>query len=550
MSQMFYNCSALASLSLPAGFGQKTTNLIGICYGCSSLSSIVMPAGFGSSATNMSQMFYNCSALASLSLPAGFGQSTTNLNNICRGCSSLSSVSLPAGFGLNAVDVGSMFYGCKALTSLSVPLGFGKVAYAMQYIFYNCSSLASLDLSGANSLKATGMMSAFSGCTALKQVKLGANWSFKGAGSKVLCQLPTPAAPYSQWRAVGGGNASAPAGTAYTASSLASDYTGSLADSYVWQPYLTGGVGLTGVPEPDHVLTAAVTNAQSDAVPVYTWYVASDTTSAGTQVSTIPTYTPAAADLGKYVYATATDSPGTYTGTTTSPRVAIKAALDGTVSVTGSVLVGSTVSANAVNLSAGATPSYAWYVAPDATSAGTFVVADASYTPVAADYGAYIYIVVTDSSGTYSGSVVSDRMQVSAVLSITVPTAMPLATVSDGTVTGAQAQTQNASLVPVHVSALAATAASPFVLTDAASFDAASGQNLLNVLLAPGGGSAIDLASYQSATQPPAGQWNMAASGGTLSLLPSGRLKNATAPISSIPVQALDLSWSFAAGTL
>jgi hypothetical protein len=479
------------------------------------------------------------------------GVTYTHLDDWFLDCASLTSVSMPVGFGQTTQSMSEMFYACTSLGVFIPPSGFGQNATRVDGMFSSCTNLMMLDLSGMSTLKASLMSEMFLGCSSLRRVKLGANWSFKGDGSTALCQLPDPAAPYSLWRAVGQGTAADPLGSVYTAADLASAYTGSMADTYVWAPPMAGTVSITGTPVAGSTVTAVPLNTPGDASLSYTWYSAPDTTSVGTQVGTTVDHAVVASDQGAYLYVAMSDSSGKYTGSIVSDRVWVTAPLAGPVVVAGTpALVGQALAASDPSAQAGSALSWAWYVAADTTSDGTLAGGGTAYTPVAADYGKYVYATVSDTSGKYTGTLYSFRYQVGAVLSVTVPTSMPLVAAGSGAVTGAQAQASNASLVPVHVSSLSAAAVSPFSLVASASFDAVSGQNLLSLLLAPGGGSAIDLAAYQTAAQPPAGQWNMAAAGGALSLTPSGRLKNATAAISSTPVHAVDLSWSFAAGSL
>ena len=46
-------------------------------YGCSNLTSISVPDGFGRTAVEIGACFYNCISLTSLTLPDGFGQNAT-----------------------------------------------------------------------------------------------------------------------------------------------------------------------------------------------------------------------------------------------------------------------------------------------------------------------------------------------------------------------------------------------------------------------------------------------------------------------------------------
>jgi hypothetical protein len=391
----------------------------------------------------------------------------------------------------------------------------------------------------------------FAYCSALRQVKLGANWSFKGGGSTVLTPLPDPPAPYTMWRAVGSGTAAAPKGAAYTAADLAAQYTGSLADTYVWAKALTGTVAVQGDAVAGSTLTAVPDGTPSDAALSYTWYESADSTSAGTQVGTEKTYDVQASDVGKYLYAVATDSAGLYAGSISSAHTLVQTPLVGTVTLSCAPMVATSVTATLNTQQTGVATSFNWYTAADATSDGTLVGGGSSYKPVAADYGKYLYAVATDLSGVYEGSIASARAQVSAVLSVKVPTTMTLSLSSDGTLSGSGDSITNNSAVAIHIDSLKTTASVPFLLSSAASFDTASGCNVMRMALTPGSGSALDMADYTAGAQPTAGQWNMAATGGTIPLTLAGKVKNINAAVvGKESLHALDISWSFAVGSL
>ena len=92
ISYFFSYCKSLASLTLPAGFGQKATNPRCCFYNCTSLTSLTLPAGFGQKATTLSGCFSHCESLASLTLPEGFGQAATNLRGCFSYCTSLTTI--------------------------------------------------------------------------------------------------------------------------------------------------------------------------------------------------------------------------------------------------------------------------------------------------------------------------------------------------------------------------------------------------------------------------------------------------------------------------
>ena len=130
ITNCFYSCSQLTSLSLPAGFGQNSTNITYcFCY-CSKLTSLSLPAGFGQNAIQCRSCFSECNKLTSLSLPAGFGQNSTNFNYCFYNCTNLASLNLPAGFGQNAINASGCFTKCTALKAITGNPNF-KVSFSL-----------------------------------------------------------------------------------------------------------------------------------------------------------------------------------------------------------------------------------------------------------------------------------------------------------------------------------------------------------------------------------------------------------------------------------
>ena len=153
ISYFFSYCKSLASLTLPAGFGQKATNPRCCFYNCTSLTSLTLPEGFGQAAMNTDSCFDHCTSLASLTLPAGFGQAATNLYGCFNYCKSLASLTLPAGFGQKATTLSGCFSHCESLASLTLPEGFGQAATNLRGCFSYCTSLTTI--TGNPNFKAT-----------------------------------------------------------------------------------------------------------------------------------------------------------------------------------------------------------------------------------------------------------------------------------------------------------------------------------------------------------------------------------------------------------
>ncbi len=106
------------------------------------------------------------------------------------GCSSLTSLDLSPLDTSNVTDMGYMFQGSSSLTSLDLSSFDTSNVTSMGYMFQSCSSLTSLDLSGFDTTQVLSMSRMFSGCKSLREVALGERFSFEGAGSRRLCELP------------------------------------------------------------------------------------------------------------------------------------------------------------------------------------------------------------------------------------------------------------------------------------------------------------------------------------------------------------------------
>ena len=139
-------------------------------------------SGFGDTGSIGDYAFYNCTALASLTLPAGL---TGPISDYAfSGCSSLTSLTLPAGLtgniGLTA------FRDCTSLTSLDVPAGITSIGTtsSSSRVFYNCTALEYL-IFRSTSVVTLGNISSLQGTTCLFYVpadlvdayKTANNWS-------------------------------------------------------------------------------------------------------------------------------------------------------------------------------------------------------------------------------------------------------------------------------------------------------------------------------------------------------------------------------------
>ena len=126
---------------------------------------------------SMSNMFYNCSALASLDLSHFDTRNVTNMSNMFNICSGLTSLDVSSFNTANVTEMNSMFKGCSGLTSLDVS-GFNTAQVTnMAFMFNGCSGLTSLDLSSFYTAQVTNMYCMFDGCSNLTTIYVGDEWS-------------------------------------------------------------------------------------------------------------------------------------------------------------------------------------------------------------------------------------------------------------------------------------------------------------------------------------------------------------------------------------
>ena len=82
-------------------------------------------------------VFFNCSGLKSITIPAGvsvIGEYAFS------GCTGLTSITIPE--GVNTIR-NSAFYGCSGLTSITIPAGVTSIGNSA---FYGCSRLTSITI--------------------------------------------------------------------------------------------------------------------------------------------------------------------------------------------------------------------------------------------------------------------------------------------------------------------------------------------------------------------------------------------------------------------
>ena len=179
-SYAFYNCSALATVTIPDTVVNVENNAF---QGCSSLTTVTLPEGLTSIGN---YAFQDCSSLATVTLPESL---QTIGNNAFRNCTFLGEVRIPS--GVTSVSSSAPFDGCTALTKVTFGKGITKVPGNIcrnmkalttvvyeegstitsigSYAFYNCSALTTVTIPDTVTNVES---SAFYNCSALEKILL------------------------------------------------------------------------------------------------------------------------------------------------------------------------------------------------------------------------------------------------------------------------------------------------------------------------------------------------------------------------------------------
>ena len=182
---------------------------------------------------------------------------------------------------------------------------------------------------------------------------------------------------------------------------------------------------ITGTAQVGGALSSNTGTWPSDTTFAYAWRQIG----AATILGTTSTYTPTAADLGKYLTLTVTASLTGYSDAvvTSAPTSAVVAGiLSNTVapSITGTAQVGTALSSNTGTWPSDTTFAYAWRQVGAATILGTL----STYTPVATDLGKLLTLTVTASLTGYTDTAVTSAPTIAVVAGVFSNTVAPTIT--------------------------------------------------------------------------------------------------------------------------
>ena len=176
MSYMFESCTHLLSIS---GFSsldfQKITNISNMFYNCSSLESLTEPP---KNVTNMNDLFN----MKSLDISSWNIKNVSDMSSLFAGCESLKSLPDISKWKTDCVtNMSSLFAKCSLLKSLpDISKWNTKHVDDMSYMFSNCSSLKTLpDLSKWDTRSVINMCHMFDTCISLSSLPDISGWNTK-----------------------------------------------------------------------------------------------------------------------------------------------------------------------------------------------------------------------------------------------------------------------------------------------------------------------------------------------------------------------------------
>ncbi len=171
-SNMFKECSKLASFSFNGFNTSSVTSMDSMFRDCSKLSSIDFQGINTSSVEDMDYMFCYCSLLGSLDLTSFDTSNVKTMWSMFFGCESLTALNVSS-FDTSKVEVMvGLFANCSSLQTLDITNFNTSKCTQMHQMFYGCEKLTAIDLTNFDTSKADGFTNMFSNCKALTVLDL------------------------------------------------------------------------------------------------------------------------------------------------------------------------------------------------------------------------------------------------------------------------------------------------------------------------------------------------------------------------------------------
>lgn len=264
MSNMFFEAfdqtENLIHLDLSSFDTSNVVDMSGMFSRCTKVQSIDLSSFDTSNVVNMNRMFFACNELITLDIAHFDTSNVVYMSRLFAECKKLryvdvsnfdtsSAIDLSVMFRLNyeleSVDVSNfdtslvqamryMFANCELLETIDVSNFNTESVNYLTYMFLNCSKVKKLDLSYFQFEDPVEMAEMLAGTTSLNELTLGKSYRFVDSAN--LPAIPVEDGNTGYWQNVGSGTVTNPAGEyVLTSEELMTNYTGAMADTYVWQ---------------------------------------------------------------------------------------------------------------------------------------------------------------------------------------------------------------------------------------------------------------------------------------------------------------------------
>ena len=252
--RLFYGYTNLLSIENLAYLDvSQVTDMTSFFSDCRVLNGVDLSGWDTSNVTNMSNMFFEAfdqtENLIHLDLSSFDTSNVVDMSGMFSRCTKVQSIDLSVMFRLNyeleSVDVSNfdtslvqamryMFANCELLETIDVSNFNTESVNYLTYMFLNCSKVKKLDLSYFQFEDPVEMAEMLAGTTSLNELTLGKGYRFVDSAN--LPAIPVEDGNTGYWQNVGSGTVTNPAGEyVLTSEELMTNYTGAMADTYVWQ---------------------------------------------------------------------------------------------------------------------------------------------------------------------------------------------------------------------------------------------------------------------------------------------------------------------------
>lgn len=234
MSGMFSRCTKVQSTDISSFDTSNVVNMNRMFFACNELITLDIAHFDTSNVVYMSRLFAECKKLRYVDVSNFDTSSAIDLSVMFRLNYELESVDV-SNFDTSLVQaMRYMFANCELLETIDVSNFNTESVNYLTYMFLNCSKVKKLDLSYFQFEDPVEMAEMLAGTTSLNELTLGKGYRFVDSAN--LPAIPVEDGNTGYWQNVGSGTVTNPAGEyVLTSEELMTNYTGAMADTYVWQ---------------------------------------------------------------------------------------------------------------------------------------------------------------------------------------------------------------------------------------------------------------------------------------------------------------------------